>query len=484
MDFEIDVLIIHAAADNEISDDNELGWTSTFKKFLEIMLLQVLDKEPNVLLKSEHDGLTASNLDKVAVVLPVLSPAFVASGACLDNLESFFQILGKNDPQRVFKILKLPLSREQEPSKLRDSLGYELFDYNQDTGEIDDYVDFFSASAERQYWMKMVNIAYDIHESLILLKDESQSIQKNSLGHKSIYLAETGRDLTVQRMVIKRELQRHGYRILPDHVLPENADDLKKVVQKEIEESSVSIHLIGSSYGEIPEGSVKSVVDIQNEIAAEKSGRIKDKNEFSRLIWISTQLQSASERQIAFIDALKRDMASSESAEILQTPLEDFKNIIREELIEVGLSKKISLTPTERNSNKPTVYLIHDQIDHDDVAPIIKFIEKSGYDVLMPAFEGELLELRQRHVYNLKNFDIAIIYQGKVNNEWVRMKLLDLFKAPGFGRRKAVKGKAIITQSQEKIDLSTYQNYEVNMIEADKKGSLDSLKEFLEETNE
>lgn len=484
MDFEIDVLIIYAEADNETNDSSELGWTSTFKKFLEIMLQQVLDKKPNVLLKSEHDGLTATNLEQVAVALPILSQAFVSSGECLDNLESFFQVVKKNDPQRVFKVQKAILSREEMPSKLKDALGYELFDYNQDTGEVEDYIDFFSASAEKEYWMKMVNIAYDIHESLILLKDNSNAPKDSTLGHKSIYLAETGRDLAVQRMIIKRELQRHGYRILPDHILPESADELKKVVQKEIEESSVSIHLIGSSYGEIPEGSMKSVVDIQNELAAEKSIRVKNKAEFSRLIWISTQLQNASERQLAFIEAVKRDMTSSESAEILQTPLEDFKNIVREELIEVGLSKKISLPTIAENTSKQAIYLIHDQIDHAEVAPIIKFIEQAGYEILMPVFQGELLELRQRHVFNLRHFDIAIIYQGEVNNEWVRMKLLDLFKAPGLGRRKAVKGKAIITQAEEKIDLNTYQNHDTKMIEADKKGSLEALKEFLEETKE
>ncbi|MEL7001685.1 MAG: hypothetical protein AAFN93_03010 [Bacteroidota bacterium] len=484
MDFEIDVLILHAEADNEILDGHELGWTSTFKKFLEIMLTQVLDEKPNILLKSEHDGLTAANPDKVALVIPILSPAFMASEKCLENLQSFLEVIKKDDSRRILKIHKRPMARKEEPAELRNSFGYELYDHNLDTDEIDDYVDFFSISAERQYWMKLVNISYDIHECLSSLKGESANSYNGNNSRKSVYLAETGKDLTVQRMIIKRELQRHGYLVRPEHLLPEDEKEFTRVVQKEIEESSVSIHLISASYGRIPEGGTKSVLDIQNEIAAEKSSRVRDKSEFSRLIWISTQVEGASERQIAFIEAIKRDMTSSESAEILQTPLEDFKNIIREELIEVGLGKKLTITGLDQNTTKPAVYLIHNPIDEKEVAPIKKFIQKSGYEVLIPAFEGELLELRQRHVFNLRHFDIAIIYQGQVNNEWVRMKLLDLFKAPGFGRKKAIKGKAIITQVEEKIDLSVYENYNVKMIEANQKGSLDDLKEFLEETNE
>lgn len=50
----------------------------------------------------------------------------------------------------------------------------------------------------------------------------------------------------------------------------------------------------------------------------------------------------------------------------------------------------------------------------------------------MPDFEGELLSVRQKHIDNLRNFDAAIIYRGKVNEQWVRMKILDLLKAPGI----------------------------------------------------
>ena len=248
--------------------------------------------------------------------------------------------------------------------------------------------------------------------------------------------------LLFKRNIIKRELQRHGYKVLPDHTLPQASNELIKVVQKEIEESSISIHLIGNSYGDIPEGSDKSVVDIQNQLASEKSAGLKDKHTFSRLIWISPKLQHASEKQLAFIESIKRDLASTEGAEILQTPLEDFKNIVREELIEVGIEKKLSKRFEDTTNGKSSIYILHDKIDEKEVAPIKKEIEKLGYQVLLPAFEGELLELRQQHIANLRNFDAAIIYQGKVNNQWVRMKLLDLLKAPGFGRRKADKGQS------------------------------------------
>ncbi len=482
MAFDIDVLVIYSKED-DLQNEGDQGWVTNFKKFLELMLVQVLGETPNVMLKSEHDSITGANLKKVAVVAPILSPAFIQSGESLDTLESFLTTTKKDDISRVFKISKKPIPFEEQPQKLKELIGYDLYEIDEDSGEIVDVIDFFSQEAERNYWMKLVDLAYDIHESLIVLKQlETNAEVKHILEKRSIYLAETGYDLTIQRNIIKRELQRHGYKVLPDHTLPQEVNALKSEVNKELEECSLSIHLIGSSYGEIPAGSDHSIVDIQNQLAAERSSSLKDKNKFSRLIWISNQLNQASEKQLSFIENIKRDLASSEGTEILQTALEDFKNIIREELIEVGIDKKFG-HGSEGKNGKSSIYLLHDKLDAKKIEPIKKAIEKAGYSVLTPVFEGELLELRQQHINNLRQFDAAVIYQGDVNNQWVRMKLLDLLKAPGFGRRKPIKGKAIISNREDKLDISAYKNYNVALIDGNEKATMDSLKGFLEELN-
>ena len=64
------------------------------------------------------------------------------------------------------------------------------------------------------------------------------------------------------------------------------------------------------------------------------------------------------------------------------------------------------------------------------------------------------------------------------------MKLLDLLKAPGFGRRKPITGKAIISNREDKLDISAYKNYNVTVISGEEEDALDSLKRFLEEIKE
>ena len=475
MALDIDVLITFAEKDNQGASKQELGWVSHFKKFLELMLLQVLGKAPNIVLKEEFDSVTASTLDNASVLVTILTKDFIESGRCLDTVEQFYKATEGSKANRVFKVLKSPLSLHEQPPRLRDLIGYDMYQLDSETGLMKEYSDFFSAEAERQYWMKMVDLAYDIHETLLYLKEgESNAEVKNIFKRKTIYLAETGHDLSVQRNIIKRELQRHGYIVLPNHTLSTQYAELEKMVRKDLEDCSLSIHLIGSAYGEIPEGAEQSVVDIQNQLAAEQSGlKKKQKEEFSRLIWISPNLKNASDRQKGFIDTIKRDVEAQEGAEILQNPLEDFKNIMREELLES--QEKTAVVDSEGKS----IYLVHDRVDNQAVQPFKDLIQKNGFNVVEPVFEGDLLEVRKNHIDNLRSLDGAIIFKDKVNDQWVRMKVLDLLKAPGFGRKKPILGKAIITSSANSVELEGFKNQNLTLISGDQNKSLESLKSFL-----
>jgi hypothetical protein len=476
MAIDIDVLIAYADRDNE-APKNESGWVTLYKRFLEMMLTQVLGSKPKIMLKSEYDSLTAAGLNNVGVLVAIVSSDFAQSGACLDTVEQFYKVVGTAvQPARVFKVMKSPLLLQDQPPRMRNLLAYEMFQLDAESGKAIEYTDFFSLEAERQYWMKMVDLAYDINESLMALKETAGRPEaKNLFKRKSIYLAETGHDLSVQRNIIKRELQRHGYVVLPSQTLTGNVKDLEDHVRRDLSECSFSIHLIGSSYGEIPEGTERSVLDIQNQLAAEKAKQVNNKREFARLIWIAQNLRNASEQQKAFIELLKRDVDAQEGAEILQTPLEDFKNIMREELV--------GAHDTPEAPRGKSVYLVHDRVDHEEIGVVRDLIQKSGFTVLEPAFEGDLLDVRRRHIENLRNFDAAVIYKGKVNEQWVRMKVLDLLKAPGFGRSKPIQGRALFTAPGTTMNTEPYKNQNITLIGGEGSKPMDTLKTFLQDVN-
>jgi len=117
------------------------------------------------------------------------------------------------------------------------------------------------------------------------------------------------------------------------------------------------------------------------------------KEEFSRLIWISpiSKTQATSSGLLSTRSVVNGSTGRCRDPD---EPLEDFKNIMREELLE-----SLQLKDADEYTGK-SIYLVHDRVDHTEVKPFMEVIEKSGFKVLIPEFEGDLLELRKNHIEN------------------------------------------------------------------------------------
>jgi hypothetical protein len=476
MAFEIDVLIIFADRDNQPH-----SWVDSFRRYFQTMLSYIAGDALNIVVKSEFDTLTSPTLDNAGVLIPVLSPEFVKSANCTSYLRQFDLATRETSSQvnRMFKVFKTPVPVNDQPAEVRDLFGYDLFMLDLDAGEARAFEDYFSQEAEQQYWMEMVDLCYDICNTLQFLKHgKSLNDVRNLFSQKPVYLAQTGYDLTVQRNVIRRELQRLGYTVLPRRSLPGDLQTFERAVKEDLAQSGVSIHLIGADYGAVPEGTDKSVQELQNALAMERGLSAKERNEeFPRFIWITNQLTQAGDRQKRFIDGLRRDVELSEGAEIIQTQLEDFKAILREELFDTY----------ERHSTDDelgdAVYVIYDKSDAQEVKPLLDSIADAGCRVLKPGFDSDLLTVRREHIDNLRKLDAAIVFQGSMTQQWVRMKVLDLWKAPGFGRKKRIRAKAIVS-SDEQLAKSVRLGDKHLTIIGDRQPSAESLKTFLNELKE
>ncbi|MGC3945621.1 MAG: hypothetical protein QM762_14065 [Chryseolinea sp.] len=437
MTFEIDVLIIFSDHDNQPN-----GWVESFRKYFNTVLSYLSDDQLKVVLKSEYDSITSPSLDNAGLLVTILSPEAAKSANCRSYIQKFDLATRETASvvTRMFKVYKSPVPVQDQPPELRDLFGYDMFNLDIDAGEAKSFTNYFTEEAERQYWMEMVDLCYDIHQTLQFLKQgKSLNEVRNLFGNKPVYLAQTGYDLTVQRNIIHRELQRLGYTVLPRQSLPGELPDFERVVKEDLAQSGLSIHLIGADTGLIPSGTDKSAQELQNQLAMERGLSARERNEeFPRYIWITNQLTQAGERQRKFIEGLRRDVELSEGAEIIQSQLEDFKSIIREELFDTF----------EKQSHEYDVgdsaYVIYDKADEKIAEPLLEMVARTGVKVLQPDFERDVLSLRQQHIDHLRRMDVAIIFQGSMNDQWVRMKVLDLLKAPGFGRKKPVRAKAVV----------------------------------------
>ena len=106
-------------------------------------------------------------------------------------------------------------------------------------------------------------------------------------------MAQTTADLRDEWNALRRDLQENGYAVVPDQSLPLIAGEVAPFMEEHLTQSQMSIHLVGADYGLVPEGTQQSIVELQNQEAAQRS----QETGLARLIWLPTGLQAADERQ-------------------------------------------------------------------------------------------------------------------------------------------------------------------------------------------
>ena len=470
---QIVVCILFSDLDNIPTQDSS-EWVDSFRRFLTPMLEQVSDKTPRIDVYSESNT-DESCLLNCSVLIPIISDNFLNSEVCLKMLETFFA--QEQTDKHVFKVLKSPIEIERQPDQLTGFQGYDLYKVDVESGQAYQFRDFFDFEARGNYWMKLVDLAYNIFEASY---DMKEVLPINSHERK-VYLAETTPDLAVLRNTVRRELMRYGFEVLPKHPLP--IDEYEDALRKNLENSFFSIHLIGNSYGPPLPGVGSSAPDVQNKIAAAHFSKTEKRKGLSRLIWVSPDQQNISDQQLAFVVGLKRDISDhhEEMSEIFQTSFEEFKNFMRKEL----QRQSTDINPTSLDKNIRTndaleLYLIYDEIDAENIKGIATQFEEAGFNVRMPKFNEGFIPLREHHMECLHSFDVALIYQDKVNSKWVRMKLLDLLKAPGFGRPKPILGKAIMYgSSTTQVDKRIIMDQPLEVIDARNQDANKAVENFI-----
>jgi len=492
MKLKREILICYASRDDDPLEGDQRGWVSNFHRFFVSLLSQIHKEVPEVKLVNE-DGIKEADLDSAAVTIIIETKALTENGTFLKKFNDFGKKAKKEKSllvdglSRVLKVHKAPFEDEGDLSEFQHQISYDFFMIDPLSGEAVEFRRFFGNDAERGYWMKLIDMAYDVSKILQTTTKTAKTKEEDIPYEKTVYLASTGVDILIQRDVVKRELIRHGYKVLPDHILPKEAKLLQSMVREDLHKCRLSIHMVGEDYGYRPTGSDLSVVDIQNRLAsehtkalAEHNEKAKDKKLFSRLVWLSPDLANVTERQKIFIEDLKSEAATLDEAEVLQITLQELKGIIREELMTGGRFKVAeNQSYNVKDDGSKVIYLIHDKEDEKGSRPLQDYLTKQGYRVVAPSFDGDLVDIRYVHQENLRKCDASIIYYGQSNEEWMKTKLQDLLKAPGFGRDKQLRAKAVYLEGSKETDLGHFEKNNTMVLGLNGNFRPDHLKPFL-----
>ena len=473
MPSKYDIFISYGHLDDEDPAGDVKGWVDLLVERLPRLISGTLGYVPKIW--RDERTLTGDALLRAAIeegishsllFVPIVSPRYVQSDWCLRELEAFC----KNPPltnapayrSRIFKVVKSPLLfhlAKKEPEPLRELIGHAFYEMEGDM-PVEFSPDVVPAKDPR-YWTVLRRLAWDISTLLAVVKDPNQQRQTKELPtegpQKFVYLAETTSDLAQEREIVRDELRQRGYGVLPEKKLPtEELKEAEAAILMALGRSVLSVHLIGRRYGASPEDDPRSIIAIQEELAAQ---RCEKDASFTRLLWMpqglmSPPLEVTDERHKTFIKNVQNRIGTG--AELLQTSIEDLKTRIIEKL---SPPVKTEAPKSNGRSKLKQVYLICENRDRSLIRPIREYLFKQNLEVIT-WFDGDAGDtLMDYHRKNLRECDAALVYFGNGDEPWVRKNLEDLEKAYGYGREQDWSANAVYVgapQNDQKEDFLTH----------------------------
>jgi len=411
--------------------------------------------------------------------LSVLSPRYFDSKWCVKEVNTFCLNAKKSgglkigNKLRVFRVLTKSFDREALsvfPDLTDKSAGYEFF--QQDERERESWLDPAMGSGE-EYRRRIYYLADEIAELIRGFGDEQKARLEPESGALqpeeqplNVYLADCGYDQRENREKVADSLRGHGYRIFPEGRLPDLEVEVKEATTEILSECQLSVHLIGSSYGVVPDGpSGKSNVILQNEMAASHSSATGMK----RLIWIPRDLKVENPKQLSFLETLRQTSEAQHGADLIEGDLETLKANMHRTLLDIQTKTVDPINVIE--SDEKIVYLLCAQRDRGETIELRKFLKQQGYQAKIPVFEGDAKTVRTANESNFNAAHAVILFYGDTDEAWRATTENELTRMSGLRETLPLQASFTYLAGPETVDKK-------EMIELEEDGVINGLSGF------
>ena len=218
------IFIVHSEEDDFAIQGDDKGWVTNFYKFLS-SLLQHMNYRDLLLESCSLGQLKKSELKKNIILVLVVSPFLKVENKGYQIISSWLkQMISsqkgyQGEQERCLVVHKTVFNFQNFPELMKLN-NYQLYEIDNVTGMPREINRFFGSQAEKNYWMRLIDLSFDISRYLSLKpkKNDGKTINKRE---KTVYLAEVGKDLIIQRDMMRRELRSHGFEVLPKNELRE-----------------------------------------------------------------------------------------------------------------------------------------------------------------------------------------------------------------------------------------------------------------------
>lgn len=299
--------------------------------------------------------------------------------------------------------------------------------------------------------------------------------QASNPDRPTVFIGPFDDNTTYEYQKLTRELLCRHYNIVPEIANPtakeliENPEYLKQLLQK----ADLAIHFIGhKSLLDFPE-KVSAALQI-NSITADFC-KTSDGTSLNRTVYIPSQTDDSPEMLELKISQFKSNAHSLTHAELVQTPIEKFKEIILEKITEIDapLSQKNVEAFSETD-----VYFIYPPGAEQMVSEYFNWFEKHQVNFKTSQVDLDQLALLHYHQNQLTRCNKVIIYHTD-NPNWFEQKVSDLIKSPGWGRNRPFDWIAICgNNNYSQKTLQMLKNQNIQLIEESGSLNKEKLKEL------
>lgn len=426
MKIERHAFISYAHIDNELLPAEQDGWVTRFHKVLAQMLAGRLGEKVNIWRDDtlrpamKFPAEIEDKLRHTAVLVSVLSPRYLKSDWCREELEHFCRLaqdeggLVVDNHCRVFKVVKLPLDHaddEDLPAEIHDTLPYDFFVVENNTPiELDPS---YGEQYGQKFLRRVAAVATDLKRVIGLLSNPDAP--PKSAG-PTVYLAATSSDRDDDRGILATELARMGCTVLPDHNLPVVEAALVDDVRAMLARSTLAIHLVGDRRGFVPDGeSQRSLVEIQNDLAVERCRNTP----MPRVIWVPASLQPRQPDHAAFVQRLHTQAEAQLQADLVTGDFETVKQSVRAALARLrepqARPAPISAPPP---ATKRRAHVLLQAADRRSSVAFLRELQARRARVSFPILSGDPSAMHEANQTLLLECDEVWVYYGAGDEAW------------------------------------------------------------------
>jgi hypothetical protein len=258
----------------------------------------------------------------------------------------------------------------------------------------------------------MEGLASEVGEILTQMAGRKPAAPAPSTG-LSVYLAEVTDDLEDARTQIKQTLTQQGIQVLPAMRLATRSVELKTEIKTYLDQSVLSVHLIGQFAGKAADGDDRPATQIQYDLASEIGAASK----MQRFVWLPPDLDIGKlpeeSRQRKFLESLRYEQESDSPMELIQ------KNI---EILKDAILKKILPQPkrNDKFEKRPAlVYIAHHPDDGADAETIRKYLRDARQDVMLTRGKNDKEQMRDLQAV-MRSCNAVLILYGRSPLKWAR----------------------------------------------------------------